>query len=413
MAQYGLFDLSDYSETPSIFQGGKTYTCFSCGLLSKASTKKLPPYGNFAKSIACVQRMPLSPTKEGSPWDSWNSELVVDELNRLGVSLKEDCLSFNAINCDVQKKTDVTDNELSCCRVQMVLPILEKYKPKLALLFGPEAVSSICYYDSDRVSLSLSTMRGWQIPDQKYKMWICPMFDPHFVREKEHRPEVLTIWRNDLKNAINTLEKSFPNYSDFKKYITILPDDTAVENVLERIVRREEGDLVAFDYETTGINPQAAGHKIVAISVCTERGAYAFATSFSERAKKLWARFLRSPNIKKISHNLKFEDTWSLETLGVEVRGWHWDSMLAAHILDNRVGITRLKIQTYLNFGIIGYDNEISNWLKSENNRDSNAFNKIEEGIQKLGINPFLTYCAADSLFCYWLAKKQMEQIGV
>lgn len=356
--------------------------------------------------------MPRQSQADGAPWGTWSAEPLSKELFNLSVSLKEDCLSLNAINCDVEKKTEVDENEISCCRVQVVLPTIEKYKPKMALLLGNEAVSSVCHYSTARTSLSLSTLRGWQIPDQQYKMWICPVFSPKYISLMEHRPEVLTIWKKDLKAALGTLNMSFPDYSDFKKHIILLPDDDAVENVLRRVLAREEGDMVAFDYETTGLKPNAVGHKIVATSFCTEKASYAFACPTSDRVKKIWGRFLRSPNIKKISHNLKFEDTWSLSILGVEVRNWFWDTMLAAHVLDNRVGITGLKMQTYLNFGIIGYDDEIASWLKSDDNKNSNAFNKIEAGIQKLGITPFLTYCAADSLFCYWLAKKQMEQIG-
>ncbi len=40
---------------------------------------------------------------------------------------------------------------------------------------------------------------------------------------------------------------------------------------------------------------------------------------------------------------MKYEDTWSREKLKQQGKGWLWDSMIAAHILDNRPGVTGLK----------------------------------------------------------------------
>jgi hypothetical protein len=129
------------------------------------------------------------------------------------------------------------------------------------------------------------------------------------------------------------------------------------------------------------------------------------------RSMKLWKRILGDLAIPKQAYNMKFEHVWSEVLLGVHVQGWDWDGMLAAHILDNRPGICSLKFQTYLHFGVAGYDEDVEPWLKSAD-KDGNAMNRILElwntpdGRRKL-----MTYCGMDSLFTYRLGLVQKSYL--
>ena len=80
---------------------------------------------------------------------------------------------------------------------------------------------------------------------------------------------------------------------------------------------------------------------------------------------------------------MKFEETWSQVRLRQPVAGWLWDSMEAAHLLDNRKNITGLKFQVYVNFGVVGYDDDVKPFITS-NSKDSNAFNRLPELIRNL-----------------------------
>lgn len=104
--------------------------------------------------------------------------------------------------------------------------------------------------------------------------------------------------------------------------------------------------------------------------------------------------------------NCKYEDTWTSIVLGYNVKGWIWDTMLTAHVLDNRPGITSLKMQTYLNYGTIGYDNKISKYLDS-NSKDDNAFNKVGDA----PLPELLLYCGMDTMFTHRLYLDQVKQM--
>jgi len=98
--------------------------------------------------------------------------------------------------------------------------------------------------------------------------------------------------------------------------------------------------------------------------------------------------------------------------LKVNVRGWKWDTMLATHVLDNQTGVTGLKFQTYLQFGIMGYESGVSRYLKSvnEDQHGANAKNQILKLMRsKSGRKKLLKYNALDSIYEYRLAKKQIK----
>ena len=86
--------------------------------------------------------------------------------------------------------------------------------------------------------------------------------------------------------------------------------------------------------------------------------------------------------------------------------------MLAAHILDNRPGVTGLKFQVYVHFGVPDYDSEVSEYLHSNGSKSGNAFNKVLEMIKDpVKRQKLMIYCGLDSLYEFRLAKIQQEVI--
>jgi len=108
---------------------------------------------------------------------------------------------------------------------------------------------------------------------------------------------------------------------------------------------------------------------------------------------------------------MKFEMTWTEIILGYSIKNWEWDSMQAAHILDNRPGISGLKFQVFTQFGISDYASDVHPYLES-GDKDANAKNRIEELIKtETGKQKLLLYGGLDALFTYTLARKQMGEM--
>jgi hypothetical protein len=134
-------------------------------------------------------------------------------------------------------------------------------------------------------------------------------------------------------------------------------------------------------------------------------------TGASEAVRQAWRDILVNQDIGKISHNLSFEYEWSRFHFDIDEINWAWDSMLAAHVIDNRTGICGLKFQSFINFGVVGYENLIDPYLKSVTPRDPTAPNRILEFIERHGEDECLIYCGIDSLLAYRLTMKQMKEI--
>ena len=385
---------------------GKKRSCVVCGLYKTAVSPRMPPVGNFKKKILIVGASPTEKDdKLRSHWQSDEGYYLKRTLKTLGIDLFEDCLSINSCHCRTIDKyghdRDPTSTEVECCR-RTTFDYVEIYKPKLAILLGDSAIYSLIGNRWRKDFGTLNKWRGWQIPDLNLNTWICPTFHPSYVMECKSRKNSgaeETIWIQDLQKAISTLKN--PLYIYKEPEIEIIED----LNILYEI---KSGD-VAIDYETTGLKPHAKGHKIICAAVATsEDHAYAFMMPETRKEQRPFLYLLANPNVGKIAQNMKFEDTWSWIILRQRVINWVWDTMLMTHTLDNRRGITGLKFQTYVNFGVIDYDSEIAPYLRSKTEESANDINQIDQ-LLNTPKNRFklLKYCGLDTIYEYRLSVKQ------
>jgi len=389
---------------------GKIFSCSSCGLYKKILNPKMKPYGNFKKGIMNIGECPSELDSErGQQWQGKEGRKLQRAYEKLGIDLFEDCINLNAVNCTTDKPTN---HQIDCCRSIMVLKAIEKYKPKVIILLGNSALYSIIGNRWKKDLGNIDKWRGFAIPDQDFKTWICPIFNPSTILN-EQRDEIETIWKLDLRQAIEHLDKPFPIWKEPE--IEVITDLKEIEYTQIGSVKTHiSPNFAAFDYETTGLKPHAEGHKIICCSIAdSENHAYVFMMPETRRELKPFLNFLNNENINKIAQNCKYEHVWSQVKLRTEVKGWYHDTMQAAHILDNRTGITGLKFQNYVNFGIVDYDSEIAPYLRPKVSNSANDINQIEELLKMPGgKEKLLKYCAYDSINEFRLFMKQINLIS-
>lgn len=374
---------------------GKRISCTSCGLYQNCNSPRMQPFGNFKKGILNIGEAPgETEDKNGKPFQGKTGQLLQRTYEKLGIDLFEDCLNINAVRCFPDKTP--TNYEIECCR-RLTLKTIEEYKPKVIVLFGNAAIYSLIGHRWKKDLGGITKWRGWTIPDQDLKAWVCPTFHPSFIERSESGVEEV-VWINDLKQILFTLEHvPFPVYKE--PVIHITDNLSFLKDLPNEIV---------FDYETTSLKPHAEGQRIVCCSIAVnEDEVYVFMMPKSPKERKPWVNILADKRIGKIAQNMKFEHSWSLVRLGVEVQNWIWDTMITAHILDNREGITNLAFQTYVNFGIIDYKDETDIYLQADK-KNGNATNRIIELIANPGGKEMLLKrCALDSIYEMRLYKKQ------
>ncbi len=378
--------------------------CYTCGLYKNGKHPRQNEWGEFRKKILIVSEFPtVEEDRKGVPWCTPAGRFLRKELDKLGIDLEDDCLSVFGVRCQpltAKNKLRVpTEKEVDLCS-GYVQNLIKNKNPKLIFIFGTKALSSVLKWKWKKGLSSISKWSGFIIPDQDYDSFICPLYHPKYVLDME-RPDLEKKWKEGLANAIKYLNKKVPTYKNLEKNIEIV-DDISFFNKMQP-------KYMAFDYETTGLQPYEKGHKIICASVSFDgKKAYGFMTTDKEKIKP-FIRLLRNPKILKLAHNMKFEDTWTNIIFKTKVRGWYWDSMIAAHIIDNRTGISGLKFQVFVNFGISDYDSDINPYLHAVRG----SFNKVEHLIKNgMGKKKLLIYCGLDSLLQYKLAMKQMKIIG-
>lgn len=387
--------------------GGKKYSCISCGCYKNCTTPRMQPYGNFKKKILVIGSYAEEiDDREGKPFQSRYGRYLERTLLKHDIDLFEDCLCMNACHCfitdeDSDTRTP-TNYEVECCR-KTTLKVIEDNKPHLILLLGNSALFSLVGHRWKKDLGDIEKWRGWTISDQDFKCWICPVMDPKEV-EQSKKEEIKTIWEQDIKRTVSMLQESIRIYKE--PNIEILAEEDL------QVLSTLRNDF-AFDYETTGLKPHAEGHQIVCASIAVNADfAYVFMMPTSRKARQPFIELLKNPKIGKIAQNMKFEHTWSLIRLKTEVQNWVWDTMLATHILDNRPGVTGLKFQTYVQFGIIDYASEVSSFLSATDNTNANNINNIMKLVEQSGgKEKLMKYCALDSIYEYRLSMIQRSII--
>jgi uracil-DNA glycosylase family 4 len=398
----GFFNssLTESKKPPSLLP-----KCGACKLDLKCNSPKLNYIGEGKKKILIISESPSkSDDENGRLYSTPRPSLPLESaLRKSGVRLERDCWLTTSLICYSGKEP--TSDQISHCRPNLIKTI-KQLKPDVIIPMGRSGIASLIPHLWKEQIGAASRWYGFQIPSQKINAWVCPTYSPIYVyqlsKSNDAKKEVLKIhFEKQIKAALALKGKPYDEVPDYNKDIEIIDKPSQAARIIRKMIQK--GGTVAFDYETDRIKPDSDSSRIVSCGICwNDKKTIAY--DWKGEAIEATRELLHSP-LPKIACNLKFEDRWTRKHLGKRVRNWYWDTMLAAHVIDQRPRVSSIKFQSFVLLGAPSYDEHIGKYLAGDKDKESNNIHLIDR-------KELLTYNAMDAILEYKVAMKQMDILG-
>lgn len=380
-----------------------TPKCGQCGLYKQCKSPKMPPTGKGRKGILFLAEAP------GKTEDEKNIQLIGDAgqylrrvLQNMGYDLDCDFIKTNAAICRPPNNKTPDAKIIDACRPNLT-KTLKKYQPHTIILLGDIALKSFMpMVWKDKVD-KVGQWIGWNIPCQEKNMWVCPTYHPSYLL-RTHNTVTEHMFRQHIRRACRHKQRPYQTQPDPKSKVMLLHRSSEIKAALRDCYWWQH---LTLDYETNCLKPETENSRIVCCSVSNGRKTFAF--PWTDTAIENIIRIYKNPNIKKIAANIKFEHRWTFNKLHINIRGWYYDTMVGAHVLDHRQGITSVKFQAFVRMGMPVYNEHIEPYLKPKGKSRINSIDQID-------FDELLLYCGLDS-YCEdklaWLQIKEMQNQSI
>lgn len=380
--------------------------CGACGLLQVCDSPKMPTAGKGARSVLFVGEAPGATEDErGRPFVGKAGQRLRKVLRSVKFDLDEDGWATNALICRPPKNRTPTSAEVVYCRPNLTRTIKD-LKPNVIVPLGGAAVSAVLGPVWGEDTGGVGRWAGWRIPSQDLNAWVCPTWHPSYIL-REDDGVLDAQFKRHLREATSLEGPPWPDgVPRWAADVRRTTNAAQAARWLRGVAGAATG-AVAWDYETNMLKPDGPDARIVSCAVAWGRTTpeRCFAFPWHGEAREAMGELIRSP-VPKIASNLKFEDRWTRAYFGHRVRAWAWDTMLAAHVADNRPGITSVKFQAFVRLGVPVWNEKIEPFLKT---RGDATMNEI---LREIKIDDLLLYNGLDASLEFRVAVDQARELG-
>jgi len=389
----GFFSSSEIQKERS---EGLLPRCGACKLYRGCQSPKMEVHGDGSRGVLIVGDAPgEEEDDQGRPFVGPGGSLLRETLAEFDVRLDRDAWLTNALICHPTNNKAPDSKQISYCRPNLVKTI-ETYRPRVIIPLGHAALASVLSPFWKDVGV-MERWVGWTIPLKDY--WVCPTYHPSFILRMKNQLMDRLFYQH-LRAAFK-IKKDPPAVVDYASQVEVLYDDREVWNALRQI--DSEGGWAAVDYETNCLKPEYPKAQIYSCAV--SNGSRTISYLWTPKAREATGLFFRSKRTRKIASNLKFEERFTRKEFGHGVRNWGWDTMIAAHVLDNREQITSIKFQALVTLGVPVYNAHIEPYLSSTK---EDYYNRI----QQAPVDQLLLYGGLDALLEYLVCAGQRKEMG-
>ncbi len=413
-----------------------------------------PQGGGRLRILVLLSRATQQEVARGQYGGSQEYLHIAHELQKQGIDIYTDCWTVGAMPFSGTPSAKVYEGTRP-----YLYNVVQTLKPLTVIVVGRNAMAGwkghqfsgsnitvrMPNYEAYKADQEYGMWAGQQIPDAEYAFTlddgtmmrpiVCPVLNAHDVsigNEQNRKRKRLDsavpygqsrVVESAVKTALQVLADPIKYHEDLmertykyhpKNHVVVRTVEDAVKACNE--LRKET--LVAFDYETTGLKPYNKGHRIVMVGLAGRDTAYAIPFFSDPRFLAAYKALMTDPSVRKVAHNAKFEYNWTRRICGYRMENMHWDTMIAAHVLDMRDGVTGLKMQEYLQFGDCGYEKAVKKLLRpskpgaKKNANDKNWLQylspeRLDENSEAWDL--LLEYVARDAALTYALYYRQQQ----
>ncbi len=383
-----LFFVEHLSDAPKKKKGAVSLTtlhqleCKGCPLNKvKVYNPKIEPSGSDNPDIYILGESPGDDEDEkGEHWSGEGGDLLKKILRKKWLNK---CRFNNCVRTHPDEENPIGFLPIECCRPSIIKDI-EETKPKAVFGFGNVPLNWVLGEGA------ISRWRGRRLPVKigKHVCWFFPFLDPTallgmrrnyegsdttYLSDKEY------IFKSDVKHALGEVSvlptPHVPNKEEVFAGVECVwgaNGDKDVRKILRYLKRFAEFPEVGIDYETSSdesirdvyrlVRPYGKGAKILSIAISAYDETIAFGVDHPEckwtrkqidKIFKAFKHFMLKTKTVKVAHNLAFEMEWAIVRWGLDfLRKPRWgDTMAQAYLLDQRQGMLKLDILTWIHFG--------------------------------------------------------------
>lgn len=336
----------------------------SCDFCELYETVKHPRIMGRGNAVSCdvmfVQDWPNDTD------DTYGKQFYGGVMNWLRDELKErgmtSCYYTSLVKCF--NPNDTLPNKLMVSCLPYLQKEIEIVDPKVIVPIGKYS----CKYFLGKNTLNSLRGQAVEIDVQGKERIILPTLDP---RNIQRTPAYQSFILSDLDSLKSVVENGMPKVISVK-YRSL----NSLQEVRDEITRMlKEAKIICFDTETTGLDAFQRTSKVLCISL-TDKTHYGVVIPLQHHESPFQGKDLEEvinlvkslmeSDIPKTAHNGKFDIKWLKNVLGIEVKNFSFDSMLAHYLaISEERGTQGLKRQAWEYTDMGGYDNALDAIVKS------------------------------------------------
>jgi uracil-DNA glycosylase family 4 len=299
----------------------------------------------------------------------------------------------NIVKCRPPKNRKPSSEELSSCRIHIDHEI-KNIQPKVIVLLGN---SPLKLFNLDKQG-GITSVHG-KLFEKKLPTWadgptfkVVPTFHPAFFIHRPN-PKMQERTVDDYVFIKNVLEKGSIQKEFYKcKYSVVdtLPD------LVDMVGQIKANGLFAFDTESCGLDfrndPMILSQYSIGVGKNWVVPMYRhdpegldwklkpqWTAKELPEVKRLLGGIYEDPEVAQIAHNIKYDINVIRAALGLETKGWLWDTCSMHHVLDSNPP-HKLELLADAELGTGDYDTPVND-IVGHGKKKNKTFDHIPDDI--------------------------------